>query len=172
MTNSTWTPQQDDELRHLWGLGLSSIQIGVQMGVSKDAVIGRKSRLKLAPRASPIGASGARPKPAVPIIKSASTQGATGAVIPARLKPAIPYVPPVVSPVRDCQWIENDGRPWLFCEEPVRNMGCSYCADHAERVFVTPHYGEHGIYLAAAVSMKMTVPEPVSEEVADQSGVS
>ncbi|MCX5513438.1 hypothetical protein C3941_23685 [Kaistia algarum] len=47
----TWTAAQTERLRSLWLEGLSGSQIGAQLGMSRNAVIGRAHRLKLAARA-------------------------------------------------------------------------------------------------------------------------
>lgn len=57
----SWTKAQDDQLRALWGSGLSASKIGAEMGMSKNMVIGRAYRLALPSRPSPIGN-----RPAVP----------------------------------------------------------------------------------------------------------
>jgi len=52
--HSAWTAEDDARLRALWDAGHSLIQIGVRMGRSKNSVVGRAHRLRLAPRPSPI----------------------------------------------------------------------------------------------------------------------
>lgn len=49
-----WPPEQIAELRRLWPTGLSTIEIGRRLGVSKNAVVGKAHRLELPPRPSPI----------------------------------------------------------------------------------------------------------------------
>lgn len=44
-----------EQLRTLWALGYSTVEIGRQMGVTKNAIIGKSHRLGLPPRQSPIG---------------------------------------------------------------------------------------------------------------------
>ena len=56
----TWTDDRIDQLRKLWDQGLSASAIGRQLGVSKNAVVGKAHRLKLPARPSPIR-KGARP---------------------------------------------------------------------------------------------------------------
>jgi hypothetical protein len=55
------------------------------------------------------------------------------AVLPVR-REALP-VRAKASPHRQCQWIEGQQRPALFCGAPVARPGCSWCATHAARVF-------------------------------------
>lgn len=50
----TWTPERIDELTRLWDEGQSASAIGKQLGISKNAVVGKAHRLKLAARPSPI----------------------------------------------------------------------------------------------------------------------
>ncbi len=49
-----WTDQEVDTLKDLWGQGLSASQIGKILGKTRNAVIGKAHRLKLASRPSPI----------------------------------------------------------------------------------------------------------------------
>lgn len=56
----TWTDERIEQLRKLWDQGLSASAIGKQLGVSKNAVVGKAHRLKLPPRPSPIR-KGTRP---------------------------------------------------------------------------------------------------------------
>jgi hypothetical protein len=49
--NATWTKEMDAELARLWATGMGAREIAAEMGViSKNAVIGRAWRLKLASR--------------------------------------------------------------------------------------------------------------------------
>src|SRR5579884_3998321 len=45
-----WTPERVEKLKELWPQGLSCSRIGLKIGVSRSAVIGKAHRLKLAPR--------------------------------------------------------------------------------------------------------------------------
>lgn len=54
----SWTPERIDELKRLWDAGHSASEIGKQLGVSKNAVVGKAHRLKLAARPSPIKRGG------------------------------------------------------------------------------------------------------------------
>ena len=169
MTN-IWTREQDAQLRVLWDEGHSVIQIGKRIGVSNNAVTNRVKRIGLTPRPSPIKRAGGGLSPIKPAIERIDARGKPAMTLPARLPPSAHYVPPAIVPARDCQWNEGDGRPWRFCGEPVRNIGCPYCARHAARAFQSTRYGEHSNYLAASAPMRMTVPAPISDEVADQGG--
>lgn len=55
MTFSTnWTPEDDDSLRVMWAKGISTSEIGRELGRSKNSVIGRAHRMDLDARKSPI----------------------------------------------------------------------------------------------------------------------
>ena len=53
---SPWTAEMDARLATMWGAGLSSARIGAELGLTKNAVIGRVRRKGLPARPSPIGA--------------------------------------------------------------------------------------------------------------------
>lgn len=50
MTDITWTDERVGRLIRLWAKGDSCAQIGGQMGITRNAVIGKASRLGLPPR--------------------------------------------------------------------------------------------------------------------------
>lgn len=45
-----WTPELKEQLRALWADGVSTIQMGMRLGVSKNAVVGTVHRMKLTQR--------------------------------------------------------------------------------------------------------------------------
>ncbi|MBR46224.1 MAG: hypothetical protein CMM31_07055 [Rhodospirillaceae bacterium] len=55
---SVWTPELIAEVTRLWGEGLTTAEIGKQVGVTKNAVVGKAHRLGLPPRPSPIRRNG------------------------------------------------------------------------------------------------------------------
>jgi len=92
----SWTDERIEELTRLWQAGMSASEIGKQLGVSKNAVVGKAHRLKLPSRPSPIKQSdkGAAQKPAstaetaTSASASASTSTAAAASTPARSAPS------------------------------------------------------------------------------------
>lgn len=50
--NTSWTVERIDTLKQLWADGLTASQIGAEMGVSRNAIIGKKDRLGLEDRFS------------------------------------------------------------------------------------------------------------------------
>ncbi len=53
-----WTPEKVEKLRKLWKKGLTTVEIGRELGVSKNSVVGKAHRLKLDARPSPIKKAG------------------------------------------------------------------------------------------------------------------
>lgn len=42
-----WTPHLESELRRLWRGGMSASRIGAALGVTKNAIVGKRRRMKL-----------------------------------------------------------------------------------------------------------------------------
>lgn len=76
----SWTPERIDELKRLWDAGHSASEIGKQLGVSKNAVVGKAHRLKLAARPSPIkrGGGTTRRRPAAAQRQAAARAATAG----------------------------------------------------------------------------------------------
>ncbi|MBV0887483.1 GcrA family cell cycle regulator [Komagataeibacter oboediens] len=98
-----WTEETIARLRDLWQQGLSTAEIGRQLSVTKNAVVGKAHRLGLKPRPSPIRraakaasapaattAEAPAPTPAVEI--TPATPAAEAAAAPA-VTPAAPQAP-------------------------------------------------------------------------------
>ncbi len=66
MNQGTWTPERVAYLTELWSAGLKTILIARKLGLSKNTIVGKAHRLKLARRPSPIDRSGKPKKPCVP----------------------------------------------------------------------------------------------------------
>ena len=151
--NKNWSDETVARLRALWDDGHSATKIGRQLGVSKNAVVGKAHRLHLARRPSPVkcGGPGSPPAP--------QTQGpavtAPAAIVPAKSDPAPPNGPSVAfraDPVpprpavanrdpaketsRPCCWpIGNPGTAaFRFCDEPAL-APMPYCFAHACRAY-------------------------------------
>ena len=110
-----WTEDQIDQLKELWGEGLSTSEIGRKLGVTKNAVVGKAHRLGLPPRPSPI-------------------KRAVGAKRPARSK-----VMAVKSASRGptCMWpIGHPNEPgFRFCGKPAL-AGKPYCQEHYDIAYI------------------------------------
>ena len=62
MTTATWTPERVEQLRTHIATGLTCSEIAAEIGVSRNAVIGKIHRLGLAP-GRPTSGSGSGPCP-------------------------------------------------------------------------------------------------------------
>ncbi len=102
-----WTEERIELLKKLWAEGHSASQIGKMLGVSKNAVVGKAHRMKLAARPSPIKRSAksdgtkkdapakkAAPKAAKPAAPAAPKPAPKPAPAPAAAKPVAAPVPP------------------------------------------------------------------------------
>lgn len=132
---SPWTdPTMDERLRALWGVK-SVIQIGKELGLSKNSIVGRAHRLKLPRQTNPIKRQGDAP----PIRPYRERKEAFARVRDRKARiprpPVVQSMPVVVSPVHKCQWITTNDRPWLFCLDPVIE-GRPYCPTHCRQAYV------------------------------------
>ena len=56
--NSVWDEEKLNKLKKLWDQGLPITKIGIEIGVSRNAIAGKAHRLGLPKRNSPISKSG------------------------------------------------------------------------------------------------------------------
>jgi GcrA cell cycle regulator len=153
-TDTGWGDDAVSRLRSLWEEGHSTSEIACQLGVSKNAVIGKAHRLKLSRRPSPIrpaGSGGPRPSRRWPLLPKL----AEIAPVPCATPKASPVdaaspppprgvsVPSVVAvqaaatqpfPRRgtiSCCWPigEPGTQSFHFCDAPART-GKPYCEEH------------------------------------------
>ncbi len=128
----SWTEENVLELRRLWDAGYSASAIGKQIGLSKNAVIGKAHRLGLKPRPSPIKRSVVKPlpKPFEPVVPVAADP-----------TPSPPM--PVVTPPKErssgpkCLWPIGDpgDADFHFCGKNIV-PGKPYCADHCAKAYI------------------------------------
>jgi GcrA cell cycle regulator len=139
---SIW-PEADARLTELWHAGLPTKQIGLQLGVTKNAVVGHARRINLPGRPSPIRLVSANGK------RVERIRRARGKTLPDLTPegPAPALVPPAASAPRSsrhtCQWPVGDPRStqFRFCGEPTE-LGKPYCGEHCRIAF--PNYrGRH-----------------------------
>ena len=69
-----WTEAEDARLRALWDEGHSTAEIGRRMGRTKSSIVGRKYRLRLPPRPSPIRGTPIRTNSAAALQRAWSRQ--------------------------------------------------------------------------------------------------
>ena len=126
-----WTPERIAELTRLWNAGLTTSEIGMQLGISKNAVVGKAHRLHLSARPSPIKRSG-RPRLAVrPMVPRLPV--ASGAHVHAPAPKPRPVVVPRVVELSNhaCRWpIGHPGEAGFhFCGAQAA-AGRPYCTSH------------------------------------------
>ncbi len=150
MTIETWTPQRVDQLRNCVAAGLTCRQIAAEIGVTRNAVIGKINRL---------GLSSGRP-PGVPARSSPprvrrprfSTQRQLLRLIGAEALSVADEVTLAPAPVDStqrcsllelapgkCRWPINDpgATDFAFCGNEAI-VGCSYCAGHTRMAYRFP----------------------------------
>lgn len=157
-----WRDDAVLRLRVLWEEGRSTAEIGRQLGVSKNAVIGKAHRLKLSQRPSPIRiapAEKARPsRPTrtetppreAPLLRA--TRKATQASLPPLASGSDPLAATLPAPVSGrlpglsfgktaCCWpLGEPGRhDFRFCDAPAV-AGKPYCGEHCSLAY--PNYRE------------------------------
>jgi len=146
---SAVTPEFRTALTGLWADGITTAQIGLRLGVTKNSVVGFRTRWGLPSRGSPIIRTGpSKPrKPTVPRAPSLKSQvrivrpdppadtRRPEALPPAARIPNPQPRPVVLFPVSTCQWIEGLGPEWTKCDCPTVDHG-SWCEAHRRRVFV------------------------------------
>ena len=142
--DSPWSPALDAKLIQMWYDGLPTAVIGDRLGVSKNSVIGRKNRLELVSRGSPIkNCPVAKPKRkpipiALPLSASIMPPPDPHAAPPVHWRPIrsapLPIPRGAIGPARTCQWTDCKRAPWLFCDGATL-PGYSWCEGHKARVF-------------------------------------
>lgn len=147
-----WTAPEDSKLEALWIEGHTSAEIGRMMGKTKNAILGRVHRLKLAARASPItqrSDDSGRPlrvrNRSVLSAGDALVQGARELAVARRVsapRPVVVAPVPVARPVKygrvvECCWPigEPGTKGFRFCLA-VSERGRPYCSAHCEVAFI------------------------------------
>lgn len=120
---SAWTEDRIEQLRRMWAEKLPASRIATNLGVSKNAVIGKAHRIGLADRLSPI------PLSAAVEAKRRDTR--------TRKRVAVGF-----TKAGACQW--PFGHPgengFRFCGDQVVS-GRPYCPQHAAKAYVRPPAG-------------------------------
>jgi GcrA cell cycle regulator len=152
MTIETWTPERVEQLRSSVVNGLTCSQIAAQIGVTRNAVIGKIHRLGLSPgrppgAARPCSPRARRPRPAGQrqLLRLMWSDGAPVADAAAALA-AVASAQPCSLLDLDrgkCRWPLNgpacDGGAgdFIFCGNAAID-GFSYCAGHARMAYRAP----------------------------------
>jgi GcrA cell cycle regulator len=148
MSIETWTPERVEQLRNFVVTGLSCSQIAAEIGVSRNAVIGKIHRLGLSPTRPPGASSRSCPprdrRPRVStqrqFLRLISAQAPSVAEATAAV--AVDSAQPrslIEIAQGKCRWPLGDcnAAPVMFCgNEAV--AGFSYCAGHARMAYRLP----------------------------------
>lgn len=127
-----WSKEDKNTLRTLWAEGLSCLQISKRIpGKTPDAIAGKRKRLGLPPRGSPIK------------YRAEPTPEAKLKLKPGGVKKISGWQPrkPVEPPSRGCLWISgNPSADFTYCGNPrgTRSDGSlsPYCPEHHKRAHV------------------------------------
>ena len=150
MSIETWTAERIEQLRHCVGSGLTCSQIAAEIGVTRNAVIGKIHRLGLSP-ARPAGASARScpPRARHPrSLPSSRLLRLIGAQAPGVADDATAAPVPIDSAQRcslleiaqdKCHWPIGDphAADFAFCGNDAVS-GFSYCAGHARMAYRVP----------------------------------
>ena len=148
----TWTDARVETLTNLWQTGYSGSLIGVKLGLTRSAVIGKVQRLKLPSRTTLVSRRRPGTSCQKPAAKTRSrdlrSRASPRKVAQARVRPLRPAVPPeldaapaipvtvlTLTPVT-CNWPEGDPKlpGFHFCgrDKPPYT---AYCPHHAARAY-------------------------------------
>ncbi|MEQ8817807.1 MAG: GcrA family cell cycle regulator [Thalassobaculum sp.] len=118
---SVWTEDRLTDLTRLWGEGLSITQIGLVLGVSRNAVVGKVHRMGLPKRQSPIVKSDKPRMPKAPIQRRRA--------VPLSLEQW---------DRNTCSWPTGDPKTdnFSFCGDTVE-PGRPYCTAHCAKAYTT-----------------------------------
>ena len=112
-----WTEERLERLKELWLEGRTITQIGHEIGVTRNAVVGKVHRLGLPKRASPIHRSG---KAAEPVLRR------------------VPRLSNTEWNRSKCTWPIGDPQSseFHFCGDPISD-GRPYCEHHCGLAYTT-----------------------------------
>jgi GcrA cell cycle regulator len=150
MTIDTWTPERIEQLRNFATSGLSSSQIAAEIGVTRNAVIGKLHRLGLAPgrpaggpaRTCPPRVRRPRHSPQRALLRLMFAQTpsiASGAGTQCAPVESARPCSLIELAHRTCRWPVNnpDAADFAFCGNEAVD-GFPYCAGHARMAYRIP----------------------------------
>jgi GcrA cell cycle regulator len=149
-TTSAWNPERVEQLRNFLSAGLTCSQIAAEIGVTRNAVIGKIHRLGLGP-GRPAAAPGrpcpprTRRQPFSPqrqflrLIDAQAPGGAAGAALIAAPVDSAHSCSLLELAQGKCRWPVGDpgAADFAFCGNAAA-AGFSYCAGHARMAYRSP----------------------------------
>jgi GcrA cell cycle regulator len=134
----SWTDEKIEDLKKLWAKGLSTAEIGRELGVSKNAVVGKSHRLGLKPRPSPISGKAAEAAPAAPAAKAAAAPAKPKAAKAPKAKETEKIGDIIDLGPHMCRWPFGDpgDDDFHFCGRQVAPSK-PYCPEHCAVAYVT-----------------------------------
>jgi GcrA cell cycle regulator len=147
MSVATWTTERIEQLRHCVVTGLTCSQIAAEIGVTRNAVIGKIHRLGLAPVRPPGGSAHgcgphARTNPRRRLLRLIGAEApsivAEEASEPVPIESAQPCSLLEIAPGK-CHWPLGDphNTDFAFCGNDAVT-GFSYCVGHARMAYRLP----------------------------------
>jgi GcrA cell cycle regulator len=148
---ATWNPERVAQLRNFVGAGLTCSQIAAEIGVTRNAVIGKIHRLGLGP-GRPAAASGRAcsprtRRPRLPsqrqmlrLISADAPRAADGAALDSLSVDSARYCSLLELAQGKCRWPVGDqggnsrATDFVFCGNEAA-AGFSYCAGHARMAY-------------------------------------
>ena len=167
--NTKWPDWKADELKAYWAEGMTGGEIAKRLGMTRNAVVGKRWRMGLAPRQRQIHAKQSISTSQRRAIRAAKERQRRLDRNKSPAKKVMPAVPPgdiymvdskqiasIGVPLNKLRWngtrpancraiISPDKAPVLYCGLPVWE-GESYCAGHCRRFFnkfVVPEQNRH-----------------------------
>lgn len=118
----TWTAEKIKQLKKLWQKGKSTVEIGKELGISKNAVVGKVHRLELEARPSPI--KKASSVPVIPKQKEKSKENK--------------FVTLMDLKMNSCRWPIGDPKDedFHFCGADTVT-GKPYCSEHCKIAYTS-----------------------------------
>lgn len=128
-----WTPARISTLMALWAEGISTLEIGRRLGVTKNAVVGKVHRLGLPKRQSPINST---PRKREPKPDNARRVAPRQVQKPKEVPQGTIFGMENLS-AGMCNWPEGEPgtEHFNFCGQPAVE-GKPYCEAHCERAYV------------------------------------
>jgi len=148
-----WTTEKIKQLKKLWSKGKSTVEIGKELGISKNAVVGKVHRLELEARPSPIKKQEKQSHKTSLKPKSKSGQKTMVGLLDLKMN--------------SCRWPIGDPKEpgFHFCGAQV-STGKPYCPEHCKVAYTS--LKELTLQNAKAKKEKAAAQAAKAEEAAKQ----